>query len=156
MFIHVLHLIPDWQEVIAEARRCLKPRGGLVIGYDWRSQDNPIGQVRRRFKAIVAELLPDDIDPEPGSFTFMEEYLLSQGAHKETWEAAHWTRVYQIAQNIDNYASGYYSSAHRLAADVRQEAIRRLREWCLQQFGDLKQEFLIPQKFIWERYRWDA
>lgn len=156
LFIHVLHLIPDWQAVVGEARRCLSRDGAVITGYDWRNDDNPVGKVRRQFIAIVEELAPEYKETGPDSHSFMEEYFIAQGAHKDTWEASHWTRSYDLAQDILNLARGYYSSSWRLPEDLRQEAIERLRAWAVVEFGSLDREFPIQQKFIWESYRWDA
>src|SRR5215211_5157710 len=47
IMLHVLHLVADWQAVLREARRALRPNGWLLLGYDdGPSEDAPIDTVR--------------------------------------------------------------------------------------------------------------
>src|SRR6266704_4846579 len=56
--VHVLHLIPAWRQVLAEARRVLAPGGVLLMGKRASASqgDGPWRQTRDRWRRVVAEL----------------------------------------------------------------------------------------------------
>jgi SAM-dependent methyltransferase len=56
--VHVLHLIPDWQRALTEARRVLAPGGVVLIGRgsSHRGKEGPRADTLRRFDKLAREL----------------------------------------------------------------------------------------------------
>lgn len=55
--IHVLHLVPDWRNALADAAAALKPQGCMILGRDWTDPDCMAGRLQDQFRRVVVELM---------------------------------------------------------------------------------------------------
>ena len=56
MVVHVLHLVPDIRQVVAEVKRVLRPGGVMVQGRDWTDPQSFAGQLRHQLRMAVMSL----------------------------------------------------------------------------------------------------
>lgn len=142
--VHVLHLIPDWQQALSELRRVLKP-SGLFLYTHGRTGISP------------AQVAPEGVIPEIhqqwhrilASYNFqLREYgatakqvlqvLQTQGAHLETLTVVQWPIEQSVQQILDRYGSRSYSSSWQIPEPIFQAAIADLTAWCEQQYESLE------------------
>lgn len=134
--VHVLHLIPAWQQALAEIRRVLKPRGIYLYSHSRMNaaslQDFDFNQNRfdfeQRWQAILADYGATEQE--------VLEVLSEQGATLETVVAAKWRVEFTVGELLDRYENKMYSFCWQIPDDIFPRAIKDLREWCQQHYDD--------------------
>lgn len=106
--VHVLHLATDWQQVMREMVRVLRPDGLLIRGDDWVDPQSVVGRLRNGLRMHAARLDPSLMPPS--AMAPRKDYLSELGA-TETTEivAVEWVthisaaeRLAAIEQRVDN------------------------------------------------------
>ncbi len=139
--VHVLHLVSDAEQVLAELWRVLRPGGLFLHGYNdfetsealqellftrWvRFVEEAGGTVRRqsRREALAAQISPFFGQPRTIRLT--------------SWQDAMAPR-----QALNRLTSRSSSATWDIPEDIFAEAMRRTQEWAQEQFDDLDQ--LVP------------
>ncbi len=150
--VHVLHLIPNWEQALEETRRVLAPGGVFLIGFDQRDSTSPISRTNDQWRVIAGRYLEDPNHPGPRDFDALERYLERAGARKESIEAAAWQVEFNPGAYIRQIEAGMFSYTWRLDPALVPQCAAELRQWAAEQFGGLEQTFSVPRQFIWERY----
>jgi len=107
LLVHVIHLAQDWQAVMREIKRVLKPDGILIQGSDWIDPQSLVGILRQEFRMHAVRLDPSLMPPAAG--ISKADYLAELGAtNTEKIIAAEWhnhlspnDRLTIIGQRID-------------------------------------------------------
>ena len=156
LFVHVLHLLPDWRAAIAEARRVIRHGGRLVSGLEERQPDAPQEQIRARWHELANAHRQVGWRPDPraGPDTLQAE-LLASGATYREWQGAAWQAAFTPARFIDYLEAGVYSSSFSLSPADLHACAEELRSWTVERYGPLDQEFTSPRTFIWRSYDWE-
>ncbi len=139
LMVHVLHLVPNWQAAVEEARRVLQPGGWLVVGNELAAK--PKSEVTSysrsandQWYTVLRELGVNMEkqqvgvnwrDPQP-----LLDYLAEIGANAQlvdllTYEFAGITPRAMLARHRDRL----YSSDWTLPEDIHAEAVRRVQNW---------------------------
>ncbi|HZD00805.1 MAG TPA: class I SAM-dependent methyltransferase [Actinomycetes bacterium] len=128
--VHVLHLIRDWRQALAEVRRVLAPSGVVLVGRrTWERSEGrgPRARARERHAAILAEMgfrcarIGARTDEEViGAFTAL-------GGHVEELEPVTWREDETWAEYVDILERRVWSESWEIPEDVWQEGSRRLR-----------------------------
>jgi len=131
---HVLHLVPDWRQVLSEAVRVVRPGGKLVISItDYTGLYREI-QARFLLEAgglpLAVGLRPDD----PGS---LRSVMRGLGARVRPLPVVRGRRTLTVDEFLAHIEAGRYSWTWQAADECRQEAARKLRAWLVQRFGNL-------------------
>jgi ubiquinone/menaquinone biosynthesis C-methylase UbiE len=130
---HVLHLIPNWQEAVAEIRRVLKPSGFYLYCQSLLTPHQR--EFEQQWQAILVQ--QDGYQPTSYSADFedVQRLLVEQGAAIETVIAAQWRVEQTVGELLDIYQIKPYGSCWQVPADVFPLAMRTFREWCQKHYG---------------------
>jgi SAM-dependent methyltransferase len=126
--VHVLHLVPAWREVLAEAVRVLAPGGVVLVGQGGKAHgDGPRSRARRRFEelAVVAGGGRERVGVEDDAQRVAA--LVALGGTVEPLEPVAWVEQQTWAQALRELEGRVYSYQWRLPDEVWRTAVTRLR-----------------------------
>lgn len=133
--VHVLHLIPNWRQAVAEIRRVLKPDGFFLYC------NNMLTPHQREFEQQWRTILTQYLSGFQLSFTKTWEgdegliqALKSQGATLETVNAARWRVEQTVGELLDIYQMRPFGICWEIPDDIFALAMREFREWCQQHY----------------------
>lgn len=154
LIVHVLHLIGDWQRVIREVRRALRPDASLFIG----------SEAGKRFRArelyFQVALERGLTRPRLGaqSFDAILAYLRETGAKLTRIDEGRlqWTATMRVREMLDICRRNLFSDLWHVPEDVHAglaaEAERRIRE----AFSSLETVEEVPAHLALWRATWSA
>ena len=127
--VHVLHLIPDWELALAEARRVLVPGGTVLIGRGGghRGDQGPRMETLNRFHQLAAELGGGPRRVGADSDTAKVAALVALGGTAETLEPVVWEQRETYAEALAAVEGRTHSFTWRLPDQVFHTAVGRLR-----------------------------
>jgi len=140
IIVHVLHLVADWQAVLREARRVLRPNSWLLLGYDdGHGQHRSIGTapepdlVRERWLALRSELgsgRPSNRSNIWGADQRVIAFLGELGARVDVVRLAEYERPPISPRGmVERLRERVYSSDWVISDELHAEMLRRLDEW---------------------------
>lgn len=151
--VHLLHLVGEWRQALAEIRRVLKPSGVFLYSHgrtrptnataaslnpglyafeqQWRSILLTYGY-EMRYGAVEADVLP---------------ILQQQGAQLETVVVARWQVAQTVATLLESYRQRIYSPCWQVPEEMFVPAIEQLAEWCAVHYGSLQQDLSFENQF---------
>ena len=145
----VLHLIPEWRNVLAEAVRVLRPGGVFLV--ELGAYDEERFEIQRKF----AELAGVSVDPVGLNWANhgpLDAEMAGHGATlrilppiEETWEDT-------LGEFLDGVEEGRYSWTWSSSDDDRRRVVAELRSWTAERFGplDAVRRSVLPQG--WRAY----
>jgi SAM-dependent methyltransferase len=148
---HVLHLIPDWQAAVAEARRALRPGGLLLAARGGRPTG--IGAEIQRQIELAAGIEPGRGAVGLDDLSVLDEYLSARGAQVRhlpeidsgaTWPASDYLK----AAGRNTYSWTWPIEESRLA-----RAIDQARDWLTRTRGDPAEVRMTAAPIRWHTYR---
>ena len=147
---HVLHLVPDWRQVLSEAVRVVRPCGKLVVSItDYTGLYREI-QARFLMEAgglpLAVGLRPDD----PGS---LRRAMRRLGAQVRPLPVVRGSRTLTVDEFLAHIEAGRYSWTWQATDESRREATRKLRVWLTRRFGDLARP--VEPRFAVEWWAFD-
>ena len=127
--VHVLHLIPDWELALAEARRVLVPGGTVLIGRGGghRGDQGPRMETLNRFDQLAAELGGGPRRVGADDDTSKVAALVALGGTAETLEPVVWEQRETYAEALAAVEGRIHSFTWRLPDQVFHTAVGRLR-----------------------------
>jgi ubiquinone/menaquinone biosynthesis C-methylase UbiE len=150
MLIQVFGGMRRWRDVLAEARRVLRPAGALAIGRTVSPADGIDAQMRQRLGAIL-----DEMGARSERMNVREDALhaLERIAHGRRIEAAAWTDLRTPRAFLERHRAGARFAA--LPARIRYVAISRLGGWATAAFGSLDAAFSERRAFELNVFRFE-
>lgn len=148
---HVLHLIPDWEAAVDEARRALRPGGLLLVARGGRPTG--IGAELQRQIELAAGLEPGDTAVGLDDLSVLDDYLAARGAQvrhlpeidsKATWPASDFLK----AAGRNTYSWTWSIEESQLA-----RAIDHARDWLTRTKGDPAEVRMSAAPIRWHTYR---
>ncbi len=157
--VHVLHLIPNWQDAVSEALRVVKPGGWYVNGGDEHARNPAQVNVQERWVVIARQMGTDTwVKPAgasgPVTRALLCDELRGRGLTPEVLSTVTWTTRTTVRQEIDFIARRLWSRTWLLPGDALDESVRQLESEVLPLVGGSDQTVLThDQQFIITRTR---
>lgn len=155
--VHVLHLVADWADVLAQVSRLVRPGGVIVLGRDWVDPASFSGMIRNYFRKTVLEVGREMMPPgateaaSPGGGAAIVKELMKLGAHPVSQEeliGAEWNVDLTPRQVLDGIGSRDDAESWVLPDDVLAETMRRLEAFSAEQWPDLEQAQTVKRRFL--------
>lgn len=153
--VHVLHLIPDWQEAVQEMIRVRAPGGVVAGGWNEHPDTSSGARISRRFKELVAARGYSTGRPGLWKFEDAAPLFEAAGARGEKIVAAEWVTSRAPRQALDDLERRHFSATWMAPDEVFPAILAEVRRWALAEFGDLDAAADEPRKFIWMVWRWE-
>lgn len=131
---HVLHLVPGWRQVLAEAVRVVRPGGTFVVSIS--DYTGLYREIQGRFLLeagglpLAVGLRPDD----PGS---LRRAMAGLGARVRPLPLVRGRRTLTVEHFLTGIEDGHYSWTWPATEERRRQAAGRLRTWLVRRFGNL-------------------
>jgi len=135
--VHVLHLIPEWRQALAELGRVVRPSSPLVIDIGRQTQ-GPFRDLLAEFAA--AATIPEthrgvqDTDELDAAMAEMGARLIRTDVIEEVRSATY-------AKTIQALEAGTYSITWAADQATREKAANHTRRWVESRFGALDQRY---------------
>lgn len=146
---HVLHLIPNWQEVLVEFKRVLRP-GGIYL--DARSEAKETSHSRRAMRywrdwLMARNGLPHGEHLGAWEWTEIDPVLQAMGAVVTTVEPVTYTTRYTMRDRVRRTRERSYSSSWDVPDDLLAASADALEAWIVAEFGGLDVELEDEEVF---------
>jgi len=131
LLMHVVSGTADWQGILNEARRVLRPGGSVVVGHTVRPESGVDAQLKRQLNAILQGM---GIMRHRSNESRKEAlaWLRSSAAHYVHSEAASWHVNNSTQDFLVRHRTGARFAA--LPVEVQEEALDKLRIWAEARF----------------------
>ena len=153
IMVHVLHLVEDWQAVLTEARRILRPNGawllttepnqlrGRIMGSSLPTErPSPIRRVRAQWNVILDNLGANRESLQPSRnlpTATLETFLQSLGATTHTVDLVQYEQSPLSPRGMaDRLKSRMYSQEWTLPDTIHAEAVQQLDQWLMNAYSD--------------------
>jgi SAM-dependent methyltransferase len=155
--VHVLHLVADWEAVLEQVARLIRPGGRLLLGRDWIDPQSFCGMIRNEFRRTVVEVGTDMLPPgataaaPPAGGAAIVRKLTELGAQAEGTEeliAAEWKTELAPSQMLEGIRSRDDAESWVLPDAVLAETMRRLDRFAAGQWSDLDQQRAVTRRFM--------
>ncbi len=168
--VHVLHLVEDWQTVLAQAKQVLKkPDGWLIIAYDSpRNRNNheksqaqspqtlemdldPMRVVNAKWDEIIRELGIEPRSLRPGIWLADEtlETYLRKELHATTVQKVALLEYERppisLAQMAARHQARMYSGDWNLPDEAHAKASRKLQNWLDSEYGEQANQLIVTK-----------
>lgn len=144
--VHVLHLATDWQAMLREVARVLKPDGALIQGEDWMDPQSIIGQLRHQVRMQAVQLDPSLMPP--AAEVSKADYLATLGgtAVSEIL-AAEWQVEMSAAERLATIEQRLDAETWILSDDHFAQIFEHLQQYAREQWPDLEAKQPIQRRF---------
>lgn len=159
LLVHILHLIERWTVVVAEIRRVLTPkRGVLFLGSEQggRSLMVDFYYERARARHVLASSLGVGGVPQTLAYLRRVERDGGAGAQVSLLEAPQlsWKRVVPVDATLDALALRTYSQMWNIPDVVHQELLAETRAYARQTFHKLTATETLSSRFVLHKVSW--
>ena len=146
---HVLHLIPDWRQVIDEVLRVLQP-GGLLLATRGR-RDGSAGELQQRLRAAAGAENSRAVGLD--NLADLDELMAGLGAPVTMLPPVPNSATRTAAEFLDLIGDGIFSWTWSVPEDRRRQAVAEIRAWFAETRGDPAQVWLQASPIQWRAYR---
>jgi ubiquinone/menaquinone biosynthesis C-methylase UbiE len=131
---HVLHLVPDWRQVLSEAVRVIRPGGTLVVSIT--DYTGLYQEIQERF-LIEAGGLPLAVGLRPDDPASLRRAMTRLGAQTRVLPVVRGIRTMTVEGFLTGIEDGQYSWTWAASDARRRSVARTLRAWLVRRFGNL-------------------
>jgi len=144
--VHLLHLVPEWKQVLREIRRVLKPNGWYVLGNDGGHRDNAGSAIRRQWSHFAAEA-GAPLRPGHGNSAAIEAELTAMGCRMAVYQVAQWQREFRPIDLLERLRDRTFSHSWTVSDQIVQQVHHQMLAWASEQYGDLDQTLTYEGAF---------
>jgi ubiquinone/menaquinone biosynthesis C-methylase UbiE len=145
----VLHLIPRWEDALAEIRRVLGPGGRLLVNLGAYAGERQ--EIQQRF----SELTGTSVDPVGlgwGEFDRLDRVMEGLGAASRSLPPVDEGAVDSLGEFLKGIEESRYSWTWSVEDDVRLRAYRELLGWARERYGPLEDPAPRRHATRWQAY----
>ncbi len=135
--VHVYHLVNQWQNGIVEAWRVIKPNGHFVVSFHTRPQDSPNFLLRKQMRVLAQEYGINTRRPGAESDEEILEEIKKLDDAPRVVVCSAWREPEAPAEILEELDRQIFSETWMLPRAVMDQLMPRLREWAVQQYGDI-------------------
>jgi ubiquinone/menaquinone biosynthesis C-methylase UbiE len=150
MLMQVLSGARDWNSLILETRRVLRPSGTIVVGHTVSPKSGVDTQMKQRLRTILREMNVEWRQAGQGREQSLSMLHAISRSHLHL-VAASWTAETAPQTFLARRPSGARFAALPLA--VQHEALEKLSRWAQLQFGSLDTSFTEERSFELHLYQ---
>lgn len=144
--VHVLHLATDWQQVLREVARVLKPNGVFIQGEDWVDPDSVFGRLRDELRRQAMAMSPDFKPPAAG--ISKADFLATLGGTTVTETvAAEWTTPLSPQQRLDLIEQRLDNESWFLPEPIFNKLFAYLQQYATKTWSDLNTPLPVRRQF---------
>ncbi|MCS6846467.1 MAG: class I SAM-dependent methyltransferase [Anaerolineae bacterium] len=148
MINNLLHLVPQWEVVLVEAVRVMRPGGVLIQGRDWLDPQSCAGRMRAKWREVVATLRPQ-MRPTAAAGPALFQTLARMGGQIEAEIlAAEWTECLSPARVLHRMRQRMHNETWSLDDDVLEAGLAVFEPWVRETFSDLHAEEDVTWRFM--------
>lgn len=151
--IHLLHLVPEWKQALAEARRVTTPGGFFVFGGNGIPEADPGRAIRGKWYDLARET-GAELRAENGSKQAIEGYLTEQGCLLWGYIAAEWSATFRPADLLEQLRARTFSHSWAMSDEAIAAVHERMLTWARQEYGDLDALLESRHEFAITLTRW--
>ena len=145
----VLHLVPDWRTVLAEAVRVVRPGGVFLVNLG--AYGGPRKEIQERFAEITAVPVKP-IGLHWGDYGELESAMTALGARVRELPSLHEGGTDTLGEFIEGIEENRYSWTWPLPEDQRRRAAAEVRSWAEERFGSLDERRPFEHATRWLAY----
>jgi ubiquinone/menaquinone biosynthesis C-methylase UbiE len=145
---HVLHLIPDWREAVAELRRVVRPGGRLLATRGGRRTDWRDVVIKRFFTEAGDPPWPPGVD----RIEQLDEHLRGLGAAVRALPVLMEEGTSSVNDVLATLEAGFWSACWSLDGTTRVRSADAARSWARQEMGDLDEPRATRASTVWHVY----
>jgi SAM-dependent methyltransferase len=145
----VLHLIPDWRRVLAEAVRAVRPGGVFIVNLG--AYGGPRKEIQERFAQITGVSLKP-VGLHWGDFDGLESEMTAIGARARELPSVHEGGTETLGEFVEGIEENRYSWTWPVGDDQRLRAAAEVRSWAQERFGPLDERQPFEHATRWLAY----
>ncbi|MCC6605194.1 MAG: class I SAM-dependent methyltransferase [Anaerolineae bacterium] len=147
MAVHVLHLATDWQQVLREAARVLKPGGAFIQGDDWIDPESVTGRLRDELRRQAMALSPNTRPPAAG---IGKQALLAElgGTQQEDVIAAEWTTWISPNERLEAIQNRMDAESWMFPDAVFNILFQKLQAYAAESWPNLDEKQPVTRRFL--------
>lgn len=145
----VLHLVPNWQEALAEISRVVRAGGAFVASLG--SYDGPREAIRRRFGEITGFSV-EPVGLTWAGFDQLDAEMARHGATMRVLPEVSEEPTGTLGEFLDGIDEDLYSWTWQVPDEVRLRAGAELRGWAEERFGPLDRPDASAHATRWHAY----
>ena len=147
---HVLHLIPEWHEAIAEVMRVVRPGGTFLASItDYTGLYHTL---QERFLHAAGDL-PMAVGVRPDDPESLERAMAAHGAEGRVLPVVRGRRTLTIAGFLKNMERGVYTWTWAASPLMRRRAVWEVRRWAHRNVGKLDRPVEPMFEIEWRAFR---
>lgn len=156
LVVHVMHLIGPWKESLREFKRVLEPGGVFLNVSTYEPVGKSIrGKLRDHWRDWLKSQGIDTGHPGAQSDDELQAELRSMGANLKEVEVVRFPHVYTLRVELDRYESRVFSNTWSVPEAVYQASLADLRDWVVQEYGNLDQNIEETDRFVFDAVSFD-
>lgn len=146
--VHVLHLIPDWREAVAEILRVVRPGGVFLVSQGAWNLIAHVDVIEAFAAAAGMELLHTGLNHEAE----LDEVMRAAGAEPRDLVRIPDVRRGPLTDVLDRLRDGLYSFTWRVDEATRVRAAGAAAAYAAERYGDLNEPRDMSTEMYWRAY----
>lgn len=145
--VHVLHLATNWQQVLKEAARALRPGGVFIQGDDWIDPQSVTGQLRDELRRQAMALSPQTRPPAAG--VSKQQFLAELGGTElEELIAAEWITLLSPNERLQAIQNRMDAESWMFPDAIFDVLFQKLQAYAAEAWPNLDEKQPVTRRFV--------